>query len=63
MILVCIAATVAVYAKYKLSKDDNELDYRRALPIIEARLDQENARLDREIAKLLREHRKLCAKE
>ncbi len=60
MMLVFIATAIAVYANYKLSKDDAEMEYRRALPMIEARLDRESERLDREIAQLLREHRRLC---
>lgn len=49
-----------IYAQYRLRKSDDEMDFRRSLPMIEAELDRESARLDREIAKLLREHRQLC---
>lgn len=62
MILVYIATAIGIYAKYKLGKDDDERDYRLSLPILEAKLDRENARLDREIAELLVEHRRLCDK-
>ena len=62
MFFVYVASAIAVYAQYKLGKDDDEMDYRRSLPMIEARLDRETARLDREIARLLKEHRRLCAK-
>ncbi len=60
MFFVYVVSALGVYAQYKLGKDDDEMDYRRALPMIEARLDRENARLDKEIAMLLREHRRLC---
>jgi hypothetical protein len=49
-----------VYAQYKLGKDHDEMDHRRDLPMIEARLDRENAALDREISMLLRDYRRLC---
>lgn len=60
MILIYVVSALAVYAQYKLGKDDDELDYRRSLPILEAKLDRENSRLDRELEKLLREHKRLC---
>ena len=60
MFFVYVVSALGVYAQYKLGKDYDELDHRRALPLIEARLDRENAALDREIAGLLREHKRLC---
>lgn len=60
MFFVYVVSALGVYVQYKLGKDHDELDYRRALPMIEARLDRENAALDKEIAELLREHRRLC---
>lgn len=62
MFLIYIVSALGIYAQYKMGKDDDEVDYRRQLPLIEARLDRENARLDREIAELLVEHRMLCRK-
>lgn len=62
MFFVYVVSALSIYAQYKLGKDDDEVDYRRELPMIEARLDRENARLDKEIAKLLMEHRRLCGK-
>ena len=62
MLFLFAVSSLAVYAQYKLSRDDDEMDYRRALPMIEAELDRESARLDREIARLLRQHRRLCGK-
>jgi hypothetical protein len=60
MFFVYVVTALGVYAQYKLGKDDDEVDYRRSLPMIEARLDRESARLDKEISRLLREHRRLC---
>ena len=62
MVVVFAATAIGIYAQYKLGVDDDEMDYRRALPMIEARLDRENARLDREIERLLGDHRRLCEK-
>ena len=60
MFFVYVVSALGVYAQYKLGKDHDDMDHRRALPMIEARLDRENAELDREISRLLKEHRRLC---
>jgi hypothetical protein len=57
---VYVVSALGVYAQYKLGKDHDEMDHRRDLPMIEARLDRENAALDREISMLLRDYRRLC---